>query len=251
MADEQSPTVEIAPTVVISNSDNESENDAGTHSGIVDEPGEVSSHITAEDEPSSETVVIAEIEAGRDVALAEIAASVERDRIELEGERVEAIAETNREYEECRSGNSGTTGAGGNAGEFIDPAAAVGSGNGDGGITDSAGTRFDATIHSSPDARNNDGTFRRKRGRKPGGGNNNNRTRAQVHSDIKETAQFLAQGLLLFHASMAAMTKTPELILDGEEAQGLAESGLTLAAMYDITPDPKLQAAIFLPVKLE
>jgi hypothetical protein len=43
---------------------------------------------------------------------------------------------------------------------------------------------------------------------------------------------------------MAAMTKTPELILDGEEAQGLAESGLTLAAMYDITPDPKLQAAI-------
>ena len=43
---------------------------------------------------------------------------------------------------------------------------------------------------------------------------------------------------------MAAMTKTPELVLDGEEAQGLAESGLTLAAMYDITPDPKLQAAI-------
>jgi hypothetical protein len=43
---------------------------------------------------------------------------------------------------------------------------------------------------------------------------------------------------------MAAMTQTPELVLDGDEAQGLAESGLTLAAMYDITPDPKLQAAI-------
>jgi hypothetical protein len=43
---------------------------------------------------------------------------------------------------------------------------------------------------------------------------------------------------------MAAMTKTPELELDGEEANGLATSGLTLAAMYDITPDPKLQAAI-------
>jgi hypothetical protein len=40
------------------------------------------------------------------------------------------------------------------------------------------------------------------------------------------------------------MTQTPELVLDGEEAKGLAESGLTLAAMYDITPDPKLQAAI-------
>lgn len=43
---------------------------------------------------------------------------------------------------------------------------------------------------------------------------------------------------------MAAMTKTPELELDDEEANGLATSGLTLAAMYDITPDPKLQAAI-------
>jgi hypothetical protein len=43
---------------------------------------------------------------------------------------------------------------------------------------------------------------------------------------------------------MAAMTKTPELELEAEEANGLATSGLTLAAMYDITPDPKLQAAI-------
>jgi hypothetical protein len=43
---------------------------------------------------------------------------------------------------------------------------------------------------------------------------------------------------------MAAMTQTPELVLESGEAQGLAESGLTLAAMYDITPDPKLQAAI-------
>jgi hypothetical protein len=40
------------------------------------------------------------------------------------------------------------------------------------------------------------------------------------------------------------MTNTPELVLDADEANGLATSGLTLAAMYDITPDPKLQAAI-------
>jgi hypothetical protein len=138
-------------------------------------------------------------------------------------------------------GNSGANGESGNTGTFIDPAAAAG--NSDGGtIRDSAGTEFDGTIHSSPDNRNADGTFRRKRGRKAGG--SNSKTRSQIHSDIKETAQFLAQGLLLFHTSMAAMTNTPELVLDGEEAQGLAESGLTLAAMYDITPDPKLQAAI-------
>lgn len=40
------------------------------------------------------------------------------------------------------------------------------------------------------------------------------------------------------------MTKTPEMELEEEEAKAVAESGLTLAAMYDITPDPKLQAAI-------
>lgn len=48
---------------------------------------------------------------------------------------------------------------------------------------------------------------------------------------------------------MAAMTKTPELELDKDEATGLATSGLTLAAMYDITPDPKLQAAISFAVQ--
>jgi hypothetical protein len=140
-------------------------------------------------------------------------------------------------------GNSIPDSESGSAGKPIDPAASIGgSGNGDGGITDSAGNRFDPTVHSSPDSRNADGTFRRKRGRKAGG--SNTKSRSQIHSDIKETAQFLASGLVIFHASMAAMTKTPELELDGEEAQGLAESGLTLAAMYDITPDPKLQAAI-------
>jgi hypothetical protein len=95
---------------------------------------------------------------------------------------------------------------------------------------------------ASPDSRNNDGTFRRKRGRKSGG--NNSKSRSQVHSDIKETAVFLTQGLLLFHSSIAAMTQTPEMELEEEEAKAVAESGLTLAAMYDITPDPKLQAML-------
>ena len=40
------------------------------------------------------------------------------------------------------------------------------------------------------------------------------------------------------------MTNTPEMVLEEEEAKAVAESGLTLAAMYDVTPDPKLQAAI-------
>lgn len=138
-------------------------------------------------------------------------------------------------------GNSGVTGEGGGP-TIVDPSAAVG-GSSDGTIRDSAGIEFDGTIHSSPDSRNADGTWRRKRGRKSGSGSGS-KSRSQIQGDIKETAQFLAQGLLLFHTSMAAMTSTPELILEEGEAQGLAESGLTLAAMYDITPDPKLQAAI-------
>lgn len=40
------------------------------------------------------------------------------------------------------------------------------------------------------------------------------------------------------------MTKTPELEMEYAEAYGVTDSGLTLAAMYDITPDPKLQAAL-------
>lgn len=149
-----------------------------------------------------------------------------------------------------RTANGDSGGANGN-GEFIDPTSAIGGGNSggsDGGIRDTAGTQFDPTIHSSPDARNGDGTFRRKRGRKAGG--NNSKSRSQIHSDIKETAIFFTQGLMLFHTSISVMTKTPELELEEEEAKAVAESTLTLAAMYDLTPDPKLQAMMNLAIIL-
>lgn len=55
---------------------------------------------------------------------------------------------------------------------------------------------------------------------------------------------------MLFHTSIAAMTKTPELELEEEEAKAVAESTLTLAAMYDLTPDPKLQAMMNLAIIL-
>lgn len=54
----------------------------------------------------------------------------------------------------------------------------------------------------------------------------------------------LTRGLLIFHATLAAVTKTPELELDEEEAKGLSESGLNLLSLYDIRPDPKIEAAI-------
>lgn len=133
-------------------------------------------------------------------------------------------------------------------GEVIDPAA-VGGGNpansggdsGTGDIRDATGTLFDASIHSHPDTRNSDGSFRRKRGRKTGGGN---KSKAAIYSDIEKSAEMLTRGLMIFHTSLAAMTSTPELVLDEAEAKGLSESGLTLLSLYDIKPDPKVEAAI-------
>jgi len=54
----------------------------------------------------------------------------------------------------------------------------------------------------------------------------------------------LTKGLMIFHMSLSAITKTPELILEEAEAKGLSESGLTLLSLYDIKPDPKIEAAI-------
>lgn len=129
------------------------------------------------------------------------------------------------------------TESGGN-GEYIDPASVGGNATGDGRVTDSRGDEFDPTIHSG--GFNRDGSFRRKRGRRAGSGKTSQKARA----DIKEAAEILTKGLLISHAALAAVSKTPELVLDEPEAQALAESGLTLLELYDIRPDPKVEAAI-------
>lgn len=54
----------------------------------------------------------------------------------------------------------------------------------------------------------------------------------------------LTRSLMVFHTMIAAATKTPELELDESEAKGLSESGLTLLSLYEIRPDPKVEAAI-------
>lgn len=143
-------------------------------------------------------------------------------------------------------GNKGIEGISLDIGNTIDPAAAAANGTsadtGNGGtVRDSAGNEFDPERHSHPDTRNADGTFRRKKGRKAG---STNKSKAHIHSDIKASAEMLTKGLLVFHTTLAAMTNTPELILDEAEASGLSESGLTLMSLYDIKPDPKVEAAL-------
>lgn len=104
MADEQSPTVEIAPTVIVSNSDGV-ENNAEEIQSSGDEPNSdnVGSQSDGDGASSvSDAVAIAAIQAERDVTLGEISSDIERERIRLEQERVEQISEKNEELEECR-----------------------------------------------------------------------------------------------------------------------------------------------------
>lgn len=97
MADEQ-PSVEITPTVIISNSEEGGENVEQQNNG-----GQADNSLGAQSEQSqSDAVVIAAIEAERDVSLAEIHGDIERERIAVEETRVEAITERNEELEKCR-----------------------------------------------------------------------------------------------------------------------------------------------------
>lgn len=104
MAEEQSPTVEIAPTIIVSNSSEGEHNEEPitpgneTHSNGDSELS--GSELVGDPSPdNSENVAIAEIEAGRDVALATIHSDVERERIAVEAERIET---ENKGYDECR-----------------------------------------------------------------------------------------------------------------------------------------------------
>jgi hypothetical protein len=58
----------------------------------------------------------------------------------------------------------------------------------------------------------------------------------------------LSRCLMISHAAIAAVTKTHELALEEMEATALADSTVTLLALYDIRPDPKVEAAINLAI---
>jgi hypothetical protein len=125
----------------------------------------------------------------------------------------------------------------------VDPASFGGSSGGsDGGsIRDAAGTEFDPAIHVGPDSRNNDGSFRRKRGRKAGSGSHG---KAKVHSNLEGSIEALTKGLAIFHIALATATKTPELVIEDSEAKSLATATVNVLDQYDIRPDPKIEAII-------
>lgn len=120
-------------------------------------------------------------------------------------------------------------------------ASGSGANRGSGGDVDSAGTRFDPSIHSGPDKLNRDGTFRKKRGRKAGTGSGANRGKA---SDYSASLDAFTGMLAIVHVGLAGVTKTPELVLEEDEAKSLAMASANVLEQFDITPDPRVTAVL-------
>lgn len=156
-------------------------------------------------------------------------------------------------------GNSGTKGNGfsfeseaGDNGDtsVIDPTSIDGSGSGDSGGSFGSGNgeQFDPSIHVSPDKRNRDGSYTRKRGRKAGGSNSN--TQSKKTNDLSASIEQLSKVIMLAHTGLAVATKCPEFELDKEESDYIAKSSANVLEQFDITPDPKTQAIIGLIIAL-
>ena len=126
------------------------------------------------------------------------------------------------------------------------------SGSGSGG-TDGLGTgeRFDPTIHVSPDKRNADGRYTKKRGRKAGGSSSATGSRGSgrtSEASYKAGVDTLATCLMIVHAGIASVSKTPELALEEDEADSLAKATANVLQEFDIAPNPKVQAVVGLVV---
>lgn len=116
-------------------------------------------------------------------------------------------------------------------------------GGSSGADTDAAGSGdgFDPAIHISRDKRNADGSFTRKRGRRPGNSANSGGSRKTRHT---ASVEHLAKVLAIVHAGIASATKCPELNIEDAESEALAKSVATVLDEFDITPDPKIQAIV-------
>ena len=113
--------------------------------------------------------------------------------------------------------------------------------SGGNGERDANGDRFDPAIHVSPDKRNADGSYRKKRGRKA---NNFTASRSRSKASNQASIEGLTRMLAIVHIGLASATKTPELKLEDEEAEALAKSTAVVLEEFDIRPDPKIEAII-------
>lgn len=121
----------------------------------------------------------------------------------------------------------------------IDPAAiAAANSNGGNGHSGSAGSGddFDPAIHAGRDKLNADGSYRRKRGRKPGG----------TASASAQTSTLNLAGiesvLLSVHAMLAVSISAPEIAIDKDEAKAMSDAIAEVAKHYPMQIDPKTLA---------
>jgi len=130
----------------------------------------------------------------------------------------------------------------GDLGEPIDPAT-LGGGNdgpgGDGGNSYTGDDRtFDPARHISPDKRNADGTFRRKRvGGKRGP---NKRSAAPSSLDLG----VVSSTLLFWHTAAAGALRAPELQLDKSEADLLGKALIQVEQQFPTQIDPRMIALL-------
>lgn len=108
------------------------------------------------------------------------------------------------------------------------------------GAGDFGGEQFDPDIHSGPDKRNADGSYRKKRGRKPNSAASGGNRKANNQVGIEG----LTRVLTIIHVGIASVTKTPEIALDDKEAESLAAATANVLTEFDIRPDPKIEAVI-------
>lgn len=136
------------------------------------------------------------------------------------------------------------------SGAAIDPAAIDGSGNSDGAGSFGSGSaeQFDPAIHVSPDKRNRDGSYTRKRGRKAGGSASKSYNKASPN--LSASIDQLSSVILIAHTGLSVATKCPEFVLDKQESDLLATAAADVLKEFDVTPDPKTQAIIGLIIAL-
>lgn len=121
---------------------------------------------------------------------------------------------------------------------------------GDATDVDRNGNRFDPSVHSGRDKFNSDGSYRRKRGRKTGSGGTGETVRSSSGRKAASTAsvESLSRVLLVLHLGLAGATKTPELALEPQEAEALAQATAKVLEEFDVRPNPKVEAIISLGV---
>lgn len=129
-------------------------------------------------------------------------------------------------------------------GEFADFLSLDGnSGNGSAGGSGGDDGGFDPSIHVSPDKRNADGSYTKKRGRRSSGGNSSN-SGSKRKTDHSASIDSLTRVLSILHIGIAGATKSPEMILEDTEAESLAKATANVLEQFDIKPDPKIEAIV-------